>query len=154
MTTASDPHRPPDAEARALAADLLRGATACALATLTSGRPSVSRAGCAWVGGALHLLVSDLSDHARALRADPACAALVEGPPGKGDPLTHPRLSLEGRAAEADKAALRAGFLAARPKAALFYDFGDFRLLRLDADRALLNGGFGRAWRLAPGDLP
>ena len=42
-------------------------------------------------------LVSDLSHHTRALRADPACSLLVGEPGEKGDPLTHPRLSLQGR---------------------------------------------------------
>ena len=76
------------------------------------------------------------------------------GEPGpKGDPLTHPRLTLQARATRADKAALRPSWLAAHPKTTLYYDFTDFLLLRLDPQGAHLNGGFGRAFRLTPEDL-
>ncbi|GIT91246.1 hypothetical protein JANAI62_17010 [Jannaschia pagri] len=99
------------------------------------------------------MLISDLSDHARALAADPRCSALVGEPAERGDPLTHPRLTLLGRTAALDKEAERSAYLAARPKATLYYDFTDFRLLLIDADEALLNGGFGKAYRLGANDL-
>lgn len=149
-----DPYRQLTDEARALAASLLRGATHCALATSRDGHPTVSRAGCAWVDGALMLLLSDLSDHARHLAADSRAGLLVGEPGAKGDPLTHPRLSLDGTLPEADKGAHRDAFLRARPKSALYYDFTDFRLRRLLPEAILLNGGFGQAFRLAPADLP
>ncbi len=53
----------------------------------------------------------------------------------------------------ADHAPLRAHYLAQRPKAKLYIDFADFRLVRFDVAGALLNGGFGRAYKLAPSDL-
>jgi putative heme iron utilization protein len=135
----NDPHRPPTPEAVALSRALLSGAAHAALATVEHGRPLVTRIGCLWLPGAgMGMLLSDLSDHSRALAADPSCALLVGDPGGKGDPLTHPRLTLRGTA---------------RPKATLYYDFTDFRLLALVPDEALLNGGFGKAHRLAPADL-
>ena len=150
-----DPHRPADAESRALAAEILRGATDCALATLTEGGPALARVGCAWLPGpGLCLLLSDLSDHAAHLAADASCAVLVAPPPAKGDALTQPRLSLDASVEEIDKPAHREAFLARRPKAALWYDFTDFRLFRVVPAAALLNAGFGRAHRLAPADLP
>ena len=149
-----DPYRPPDDAARETAHALLAGAASVALGTLRAGAPMVTRAGCLWLPGAgLLLLMSDLSDHARALAADPACSALVGEPGAKGDPLTHPRLTLIGRAEPADKDALRDAYLAARPKAGLYYGFADFRLVRVGVREALLNGGFGKAYRLAPADL-
>ena len=148
-----DPYNPPDEAARALAADLLTAGHA-ALGTLREGAPMVTRVGVLWIAGqGLGLLVSDLSNHARALARDPVCSALLGEPGAKGDPLTHPRLTLSGRAEEVDKAPLRETWLAARPKAGLYYDFTDFRLRVLVPEEALLNGGFGKAYRLSRGDL-
>ena len=52
-----------------------------------------------------------------------------------------------------ERPALRERFLARHPKAALYADFGDFRFVRLEPTGASLNGGFGRAYELGPGDL-
>jgi putative heme iron utilization protein len=52
-----------------------------------------------------------------------------------------------------DKAALKAHYLAHYPKAQLYYDFGDFRIVRLNPVAAYLNGGFGKAYRLTAEDL-
>ena len=59
-----------------------------------------------------------------------------------------------GSAVRADKDALRLAWRAGRPKTRLYYDFADFRIWRLDVDEALLNAGFGKAYRFGPGDLP
>jgi putative heme iron utilization protein len=48
---------------------------------------------------------------------------------------------------------LRAHWLKGHPKAALYIDFADFAFVRLTPESALLNGGFGRAFRLSPEDL-
>ena len=48
----------------------------------------------------------------------------------------------------AERANLRARFLARHPKSALYADFPDFAFLRVALDSLHLNGGFGRA---APG---
>jgi len=60
---------------------------------------------------------------------------------------------LQARATSADKNALKAHYLAHYPKAQLYYDFGDFRLVRFDPTGGLLNGGFGKAYRLDPSDI-
>ncbi|RMD89447.1 MAG: pyridoxamine 5-phosphate oxidase, partial [Alphaproteobacteria bacterium] len=52
-----------------------------------------------------------------------------------------------------DHARLRALWLAAHPKAALYVDFADFGFIRFEVAGALLNGGFGKAWRLSAADL-
>lgn len=149
-----DPFRPLDDDAWQTARDLLTGATFAALGTLRGGAPMVTRAGCLWLPGqGMHMLLSDLSDHAQALAADPVCSLLVGEPGGKGDPLTHPRITLQGSAAACDKPALRDTWLAARPKAGLYFDFADFRIVRVDPTEALLNGGFGKAYRMTPADL-
>jgi putative heme iron utilization protein len=150
-----DPIRAVDDDARALARGILTGARFGALGVIDpeSGGPMVTRVAVGWDGAAAVILVSDLSLHTVALRRDPACSLLLGEPGAKGDPLTHPRLTLMARAEAADKAALRAGWLAAHPKAALYVDFADFRMFRLMPRGAHLNGGFGKAWRLGPHDL-
>ncbi|MDF0603827.1 pyridoxamine 5'-phosphate oxidase family protein [Psychromarinibacter sp. C21-152] len=155
----TDPIRPTDDEARALARALLDGATSGALGVLADGAPMVTRIAVARdeAGGPL-TLVSALSQHTTALRAQPACSLMVGEPGDKGDPLTHPRLTLQCRAdfvprPGADHDRLRALYLRQQPKAKLYIDFGDFALVRLRMTAGFLNGGFGRASRLAPEDL-
>ncbi|MCA0930023.1 HugZ family pyridoxamine 5'-phosphate oxidase [Ruegeria profundi] len=157
----TDPFRPVDDIARTLARELIDGACHAALATLRPdlGLPSVSRIALATdESGGPVTLISTLADHTQALRTNPACALLV-GDPGKtGDPLTHPRLTLHATARfisreSTDHTALRSRYLTLRPKAKLYVDFADFGFVRFDISDALLNGGFGKAWRLTQADL-
>ena len=152
-----DPIRDTDDAARTLARDLIAGARFGALGVIDpeTGGPVVTRIALVpGPDGVLLTLVSDLSSHTGALRAHPTCSILIGEPEDKGDPLTHPRLTLMARAEPADKSALRAHYLATYPKATLYFDFGDFRLLRLTPLSGLLNGGFGKAYKLAAEDLP
>lgn len=159
-TPAADPFREPDDDARALARRLLAGAPHGALAVLEpgSGHPLATRVAVALDGaGVPLLLLSSLSGHTAALAADPRCSLLL-GEPGAGDALAHPRLTVIGRAVPLERAsdahaAARARWLERHPKAALYVDFGDFGFWRLEPERALLNGGFGRAYRLGAADL-
>lgn len=155
MSDKINPIRPTDDEARALARDLLAQARFGALAvtdpdTLT---PYVSRISTVAMDTAPHILISTLSHHTKALQANPACSVLLGEPKDKGDPLTHPRMTIMARAKPADKAALRDAWLAAIPKAQLYYDFSDFMMFRLVPQEIHLNGGFGKAFELAPIDL-
>lgn len=148
--------RDTDDEARALARDLVARARFGALGVLdpSTGGPSVTRiAVVPGPDGVPLTLISELSAHTAALTANPACSLLVGEPGEKGDPLTHPRLTLECRAVRADKAALRDHYLSLYPKATLYYDFTDFHLFRLDILRAALNGGFGKAYALTAKDV-
>lgn len=152
----TDPIRPTDDEARALARDLIARARHAALGVIDpeTGAPSVTRVALVpGPDGTPLSLVSTLSSHTAALAANPAASLLIGEPGPKGDPLTHPRLTLQTSAEPADKAALKAHYLRLYPKAALYYDFGDFHLLRFVPQAGLLNGGFGRAYHLAPADL-
>ncbi|MBK1636351.1 HugZ family protein [Rhodovulum adriaticum] len=156
---ANDPFLPADETARTLARDLIRDARFAALGGLAQGAPFVTRIALVRGPDGVPLtLVSDLAPHTAALRADPRCSVLVGEPGEKGDPLTHPRLTLQARAAfvardGAEYAALRDHYLAQQPKAQLYIDFADFHLVRLMPEAGHLNGGFGRAWRLTAADL-
>ncbi|MBN2907855.1 MAG: pyridoxamine 5'-phosphate oxidase family protein [Rhodobacteraceae bacterium] len=154
-----DPFQPADETARTLARTLMAEARFGALAVLRDGAPFVTRIALAPdpTGGIL-ALVSDLAPHTGALRADPLCALLVGEPGPKGDPLTHPRLSIQARAHFISRdapnhATLRAAYLAHQPKAQLYIDFADFHLVHLAPLDGHLNGGFGRAFRLTADDL-
>ncbi len=145
---------------RALARGLLGQARFAALAVLVgeAARPFVSRIalGCDREGPLS--LVSDLAQHTGALRARPACALLVGEPGEKGDPLTHPRLSLQCMAEFVARDApgfgrLRGAWLESHPKSKLYIDFADFSFVRFRVEEAFLNGGFGLASRLTPADL-
>lgn len=157
----ASPIRPTDDEARRLARALISEARFGALGVRDpkDGAPMVSRVAVATdAGGRPVTLISDLSHHTGALRADPVCSLLLGEPGDRGDPLTHPRITLRARAAFLERGrpetdALRARWLELRPKSALYADFADFNFVRFEVDGAYLNGGFGKAFVLTPRDL-
>ena len=146
-----DPFRPIDDDARELAWRLVRTARHGALAVLLRGEPFASRIALTPADGSFLTLVSDLAPHTDALRQHPR-ASLMIGEPGKGDPLAHPRLTVSVTAEFIDKQDA-AAYLAHQPKAKLYIGFSDFHLVRLTICDALLNGGFGKAYRMSPADL-
>jgi len=150
-----NPINPTDETARALVRQLLADVRFAALGVLhpETQAPYVGRVGLVWDGAAALTLVSTLSTHTQALLANPACSVLVGEPGDKGDPLTHPRLTLTAVAGQVDKAAHKAAWLKAVPKSKLYYDFSDFVMFRLMPTAIDLNGGFGKAFRLSPGEI-
>jgi heme iron utilization protein len=157
----TSPIRPTDDEARRLARLLIDHSHFAALAVIdpdTAG-PSVTRIALGTdEDGRPVSLVSDLSSHTRALKADPACSLLVGEPGDRGDPLTHPRLTISAcarflRKGEHGYDALRARWLEGHRKSTLYIDFADFSFVVFDVEGAHLNGGFGRAFVLSARDL-
>ncbi len=158
--TPNDPVQPADEDARSLARQLLSlGHAALAWEDTDTGTPGISRIAFArdpQVG--LLTLVSGLAPHFRALRDRPDCALMLGEVGAKGDPLTHPRLMIRARASfvaadDPDRPAIRARWLQRNPKATIYIDLPDFAFVRLQPVSALLNGGFARAFHLAPADL-
>lgn len=156
-----DPVATADDAALVLARKLLSDARFAALAVIDKATltPAISRiALAADRGGGLMSLVSSLSAHHASLVANPACAILMGEPGPKGDPLTYPRLMLQavaGFVARADTAHadLRRQWLTLHPKSKLYVDFVDFGFVRFAVTSAMLNAGFGKAFRLTSGDL-
>jgi len=143
----------PAYDALAEAKSLLRRIRAGALATLAppDASPFATLINIATEpDGSPILLMSQLSAHTRHLAADPRLSLLL-AQSGEGDPLSHPRLTLTGKAEKITeperRAALRARFLARHPKSALYADFGDFAFYRVNIEQAHLNGGFGKTAR-------
>lgn len=156
-----DVFQQPDDAVRAQIRAMLAEAQFAALAVIRpgAGMPSVSRIALA-LGpeGRPVSLISSLAPHTAALEACADCALLVGEPGAKGDPLTHPRLTLHARAELVARGtgtheALRSTYLAQRPKAGLYADFADFRFVRFHVTDGLLNGGFGRAYLVQAADL-
>mgnify|MGYP001799442720 CR=1 FL=1 len=151
-----DPIRPTDDDARAMAHGLIDAARFAALGVIDpeSGVPVVTRIALVpGPDGHPLTLVSTLSSHTAALDAAPECSLLIGEPAAKGDPLTHPRLTLQARAEVINKSTLKSHYLSLYPKAKLYFDFGDFRMIRFAPLMGLLNGGFGKAFRLTAADL-
>jgi putative heme iron utilization protein len=150
--------RETDEDARKLARTLLRGSRFGTIAVIDAetGYPNASRVLLATApDGTPAILVSALSAHTKALDKETRCS-LLTGEPGKGDPLAHPRLTLQADAETVERDSrmhgwLRQRFLNRHPKAALYIDFPDFRFILLKPVLASLNGGFGRAYAL-PGE--
>ena len=146
---------PPDFDGVGVAKDLLRTIRSGALATLDreNGAPFASLVTVATdVDGSPLLLMSRLSGHTVNLEADPrASILLAQG--GRGDPLAHPRLTVNGRAERAVEERVRERFLSRHPKAQLYAGFGDFSFWRVAVTGGHLNGGFARAMTLTAQDL-
>jgi putative heme iron utilization protein len=157
----TSPIRPTDDKASALARDLMASARICALGVheAVTGAPMVSRVAFGLDGrGQPITLVSELSQHTKALRQIPAASVLVGEPGQRGDPLNSPRLTLMARARfveHRDTAyqAMADHYLATHPKAKLYIGFADFAFVVFDVSAAYLNGGFGKAFHLTPADL-
>lgn len=146
-----DPRQPADFEPIPVARHLLRTARSGALGTLDpqSGAPFVTLTSVATdFDGTPIILISRLSTHTQNLLKDQR-ASLMLAQGGKGDPLAHPRLTLQVQAELAgplELPRLRDRYLRRHPKAKLYADFPDFAFFRLMPSEVHLNGGFARAF--------
>ncbi len=152
--------RPTDDDTRSLARSLLSQARFCAIATLDDrGAPVSARIALGQGPDKAPIsLVSQLSQHTQALMRDPRCSLLVGEPGPKGDPLTHPRLTVQATADmvlrdAAEFEEMQNGWLTSHPKSRLYIGFTDFLFARFSVTGAFLNGGFGKAFTLTPTDL-
>ncbi len=160
MTKTPSLLRPTDDEARKIARDLIKNACFGSLAVLhpETNLPHVTRTA---VGtspeGMPASLISDLSFHTNALRENPNCSLLLGEPAPKGDPLIHPRITLQCKAGFLPRGTpahtqMRNHYLNSHPKAKLYIDFTDFSFVLFNIQCASLNGGFGKAYDLSKFD--
>ena len=133
---------------------LLRAARAGTLASSAAGQPFASLVTPACAPDlSILLLLSDLSEHTRHLRADARCSVLVAGEAENANPQTAPRITVTGLAEPAADPALKARYLAVHPYAEMYAGFGDFAVWRIRPLAALYVGGFARAIRLRAAEL-
>lgn len=153
--------RPTDDMARHMGRELIENARFGAIAVTDpdTGAPTVTRIaiGTSPEGTPL-TLISDLSSHTNALHTHPRCSLLLGEPGRKGDPLTHPRITLDCWAhfllkEQKGYNEMRKHYLLSHPKAKLYIDFTDFNFVLFEIIDARLNGGFGKAFRLTAADL-
>lgn len=141
------------AAARRLMADSDRGALATALCgdkgRGDEGWPYASFVLLAWDDALAPLMfLSGLAEHTRNFLADPRASLMIQAKDAdfRADgPLAAERLTLAGRVAAAEDAALRERFFTRHPSTRRLNELGDFRLYRLEIERAHLIAGFGRA---------
>ena len=134
---------------------LLRAARVGTLASAADGQPFASLVTPACAPDlSLLLLLSDLSEHTRHLRAEPRCSVLVAGSGGGRQSADraarHRHRAWQRRIADP---ALKARYLAVHPYAAMYAEFGDFSLWRIRPLGGLYVGGFARAARLRAAEL-
>jgi putative heme iron utilization protein len=133
---------------------LLRTARVGTVASSADGQPFASLVTPACAPDlSLLLLLSDLSEHTRHLRADPRCSVLVTGAPQDANPQTTPRVTVTGLAEPTIDPGLKSRYLAVHPYAVQYADFADFSLWRVRPLGGLYVGGFARAARLRAADL-
>jgi heme iron utilization protein len=125
---------------------LLRSVPGAALGTLLeSGDPYVSLVSIATDhDGAPILLLSELAEHTRNLRADERASLLLEATGGREDPLAGERVTLQGRLRPSAQERHRERYLARQPTARMYADFKDFAFYHFALERAHLVAGFGR----------
>jgi putative heme iron utilization protein len=141
------PFPPGNAEMAAQARTVLRARRSAALATALAserGWPYASLVTFACdVDGSPILLLSDLAEHTRNLRAEVRASLLIEHASQRANPQTGPRLTLLGRIAARDDERLRRRFLARHPGSASYAGFADIRIYLMTVERAHYIGGFG-----------
>lgn len=127
---------------------LLRGSDRGALATILSGAPYASLVlVAADLDASPVLLLSDLAQATRNLKADPRVSLLLSAVDSVRDPLDSPRLSLLGSMEMSTEPRHRRRYLARQPQSGLYADFADFNFYRIAIKRAHYVGGFGKiAW--------
>lgn len=143
----------PGAKARAL----MRGCDRASLATamVEGGWPfaSLVAVACDHAGAPL-VMISDLAEHARNVKAARGrCALLFDGTADHENPLAGPRVTVLGRLLPEDDVRLLARFVARHPDADTYAGFGDFHLYRMSVDRGYLVAGFGLIRWIEAADL-
>lgn len=133
---------------------LLRTCHRAALGTLSvgaAGAPYVSLAMVATAhDGSPLLFISRLAEHTRNIEADPRVALLFDGTGDLAVPLAGERATVCGRAVPCDEEALLDRYVRYHPDAADYRRLADFRLYRVEVERAHLVAGFGRVgWVVA-----
>ena len=144
------------AEAVADAKRLMRLSRTAALATLdpATGAPLTTLVGVASdFDGAPLFLMSTLARHTRHLASDPRASVLLTEEPERGDPLNHPRITLNGRIERAADLRVRARYLQPQPQGEALRRLCGFRFFPVGVESVHFNGGFGRADALSPADL-
>lgn len=140
------------------ARDLLAQTRAGALGSINGdGSPLVTLVAVATMeDGAPLLLLSQIAAHTQNLLREPRASLLLEGTSNDPDPMTAPRLSLNGLIVALDEdqiIAAKPRFIDKHPGSVTYDTELDFHYYRLAIESARFNQGFGRFRKLGPSDL-
>ncbi|MGB7345040.1 MAG: pyridoxamine 5'-phosphate oxidase family protein [Pirellulaceae bacterium] len=141
------------------ARQIIQSASVGSLGTVTpDGGPFVTLVTVASTGPtSLVMLLSGLAKHTKHISGNGQCSLLLVQPGGEsGNPLEGARLTVTGEAKKIplqEDSAERAAFLELHPDAAMYADFGDFSMYRIDIQQAHLVAGFGRIETLTADQL-
>jgi putative heme iron utilization protein len=135
---------------------LLRTTRTAALATIDRGGgaplATLVSMGTDFSGAPL-LLLSQLAHHTKNLAVDARGSLLLSSRAERGDPLNRPRLTMSGPIVAHQDPKARARFVRQNPKSRLYASFADFGVYRMEVQSVHFNGGFGRAFAVAPEEL-
>jgi putative heme iron utilization protein len=130
--------------------ELLANERHAVLATLSASRdgwPFASVAPYALsAAGEPLLLLSDLAEHTRNVRADPRASLMVQDGASLNDPQAGYRVTILGQVepvAESELSSARQAYVARHPHAVEYLAMADFRLYVLRVHEARFIGGFG-----------
>lgn len=150
-----------DADSQANLVRLLREQRIASLGTLREGAPFVSLVLFAATDdcAAFYIHVSRLARHTQDMQKDARVSLLIaEREDDKGDPQQLARITIQARAtmlmpSDAEYALAQRLYLAKHPQNAPLFEFKDFALYRIEAQRARYVAGFARAFNLDAEDL-
>lgn len=129
--------------------ELLGASRIVFLSTIGESGPETSMAPYALQNGDVLLHLSRLARHTSNIVRDARLGLMICTPEIQSDsPLALPRISLEGNVVvvtEEEYAEARRDYLQHIPDAEPLFSFPDFRLFRLDVEKAHWVGGFGMA---------
>jgi putative heme iron utilization protein len=89
------------------------------------------------------LMISKLAVHTQNILTENRVSLLIDGTDGLDNPLTGARVTLVGHAEKTSDTDDLARYIARHPDSAMYADFADFALYRLDVERVHMVAGFG-----------
>lgn len=130
------------AAARAAIRSLDRASLATAMADDGTPYASLVMTACDPAGAPL-MMLSDLAEHTKNLKADSRAAMLFDATAGLDNPLTGTRVTLVGTVEPVPDETLGGRYVARHPEAEIYAGFADFNLYRMTVARVHVVAGFG-----------
>jgi heme iron utilization protein len=94
--------------------------------------------------GNVLLLLSDLAEHTQNAKRDSKVSLLIAEDWISEQKLARARATLFGTLNQVDKTAHQQTYIAAQPKAEMYFSFADFHMFELNVSRVYVIAGFGR----------
>ncbi len=94
--------------------------------------------------GNILMLLSDLAEHTQNAKRDAKVSLLVAADWTSEQKLARPRVNFFGTLSQVDKTAQQQVYLAAQPKAEMYFSFADFHMFELSVARIYVIAGFGK----------